>query len=110
MVVLRADDLWVKVTNEPRQAGSMTVVPGSMGFKQRDGKYINEWIDVLITDKTAHDGTPSKGDRISVTGRVDCGEYNGKKQWKVWADKVSAQGEPKQADAGPLPDDTDIPF
>ena len=104
-----AIDLWVKVTNAHRNAGKLIVVPGQMGFKQRDGSWVNEWIDIILFERL-QGNIPKKGERVQVSGRMDCSEYKEKKQWKVFADELKRQGEPERApEPGPLPDD-DVPF
>jgi len=108
MAGLMAVNLRVKVTNEPKvidRGNLYAVVPGQIGFKQRDKSYINEWIDVLLSSAQA-ESLPSKGDIIYVDGQVTCEEYQGKKQWKVWAESVEAS---VQAQAPPPPD-RDVPF
>jgi len=121
---LIADKLWIKVTNAPKQAGKMLIVPGQMGFKNkgRDGEvtWCNEWIDVRLVGELAAN-PPTKGDVILVDGNVGCQEYNGKKQWFVWADSFeypsirpeagsSNVGQRREPDGENLTEDDSIPF
>ena len=106
-----AINLWVKVTNNHRRAGKLVVVPGQMGFKQRDGSWVNEWVDVILFENL-QDEIPEKGERIQVSGRMDLSEWKEKKQWRIYADSIGG-GEAKRTpanDVGTLPDGEDVPF
>jgi hypothetical protein len=112
-----AESVRVKVTNEPRMAGEKArVIPGQVGFRQRDKSYVNEWFDVIIFQGSGlMDTEIKKGDVFKVSGRVDCSEYQGKKQWKIYADTLE-YAEKKQGyqelhqEPEPLPDSEDVPF
>jgi hypothetical protein len=84
-----------KVTNEPRDKNFGTILPCQIGFKKND-VWCNVWVDVMVTEKTAINHAPSNGDLLTVSGRMDYREYNGKPQWSVWADTVVPYGNMNQ--------------
>ena len=103
---LYAHDLRVKVTREPATVGSWLKVGGQIGYKQKDGSYINRWVEVWFPAATAP--TISKGDVLKVSGRYTETEreYQGKKfeNRHIWAENTTAQQsqseseQPKRAD------------
>ena len=81
-----------KVTNEPKQFQWGTVVPCQIGFKDRKTEqWSNVWIDIIVTPNTQGGYVPAKGDLLTVSGRCDYKEYQGKPQWSAWADVVEGQ-------------------
>ena len=87
----------VKVTQEPKEFANMIKIPCSMGFKSKDGFWVNEWISVLVFDKSLSEGIV-KGDRIKVSGRVVLTEWvnktaEKKKEWTCFADEILKTGE-----------------
>lgn len=97
----------VKVTNEPRQAGTFLKIPGQVGFQQKDKKYVNEWFDVMVPPDLEIE-KPEKGDFLYVTGKVGCSEWQGKKQWVIWANEI--EGKEKEERPPVTPADEDVPF
>ena len=45
---LFAKQLKVKVTNEIKKFDRAWRIPCSMGFRQQDKTYVNEWIDLVV--------------------------------------------------------------
>lgn len=90
-----AQDLLCKVTIEPTHREKVTSIPCSVGFKQKDGEWVNEFMDVLLFKKTFHlDDGIQKGDKIKVSGRMNLSEYEGKKKWSIYADKLEKMDVP----------------
>lgn len=99
----------VKVTNEVKKKDTIAIIPCQMWFKQKDGKYIYEWVDVMLygSDMSKAEGI-SKGDKIYVWGRMHINEYNNKKSWQIWASDVLKEN--KEPDTQTSNSDDDIPF
>jgi single-stranded DNA-binding protein len=103
-----AENAKVKVTNEVKRKDTIVIIPCQMGFKQKDGKYAHEWVDVMLygSDMPKAEGI-KKGDKIFVWGRMHLNEYNDKKSWQIWASDILK--EEKETDI--LPDkEQDIPL
>ena len=84
-----AKDLLCKVTIEPTHREKVTSIPCSIGFKQKDGSWVNEFVDVLLfKDNLGLGGEINKGDKIKVTGRMNLSEYKDKKKWSIFADYI----------------------
>lgn len=101
----------LKVTNDVKPAGKVLIIPCSMGFKQKDGTWVNEWIDVVVFEGEAHDTAQSvkKGDQITVNGRLTMKSWNDKKSWQILCEDLKVYGEAAQSyGQGAQPDD--IPF
>jgi single-stranded DNA-binding protein len=84
-----AQDLRLKVTNDVKSAGKILIVPCSMGFKQKDNSWVNEWVDVVVFEGEYYKPAIAlnKGDRITVNGRMIMKQYNDKKSWQVLCDR-----------------------
>ena len=75
----------LKVTNEVKSAGKVLIIPCSMGFKQKDKTWVNEWVDVVVFEGEVHDTAQGvkKGDQITVNGRLTMKSWNDKKSWQI---------------------------
>jgi hypothetical protein len=103
-----AKDLICKVTIEPTHRERAISIPCSIGFKQKDGKWVNEFVDVLLFEKTFDlDDGIHKGEKIKVSGRMNLSEYNGKKKWSIYADKIETDRGTSDPQQAPL---EDVPF
>lgn len=104
-----AIELRLKVTNEVKTAGKVLIIPCSMGFKQQDATWVNEWVDVTIFSGDVYEKAQqiSKGDQITVTGRMNLRAYKGKTSWSILCDNLSVDGQPSGSANGP---EEDIPF
>ena len=104
-----AQDLKVKVTNEPKSAGKLVIIPCAMGFKNQD-KWINEWVDVVVFPQQVElqeiARMAARGMRITVNGRMNLNSYNDKKTWQIYADRIDGIGQ--DGPTGKATDD--IPF
>lgn len=103
-----AQGLKVKVTNAPRKAGSLVILPCAMGFKNKEA-WTNEWVEVVVFAQSGLQEQAeriSKGDRINVSGRMSLETYNEKKSWKIYADAIGYESDPKPKDK-PI---DDVPF
>jgi hypothetical protein len=105
-----AKDLLCKVTIEPTHRETVTSIPCSIGFKQKDGTWVNEFVDVLLFQKNfSLDTGIQKGDRIKVSGRMNLSEYKDKKKWSIFADEIDTGNSQQDSGNAPL-DDNQIPF
>lgn len=106
-----AQDLRLKVTNEVKQAGRILIIPCQMGFKQKDGSWVNDWLDVVVFEGDNYEKAKSigKGDKITVSGRMTMKEYNQKKSWQVLCSEleVAENGQTNQQQDAPL---GEVPF
>ena len=106
---LFAQDFRVKITNTPRQAGKLVIIPAQMGFKNQD-KWANEWVEIVIFPQlSAYQEwglRAEKGQSITVSGRMTMEEYQEKKRWKIYANNIA---EFNHQDRQPS-DIPDIPF
>ena len=93
-----AENLNVKVTNDPKVSEKVTRIPCSMGFKDKKAdKWVNEWVDVVVFDKSLSEGIV-KGDRLKVSGRLTLSEWtdkqgNTKKSWSILVEELAKDGE-----------------
>jgi len=103
-----ADNVKMKVTNDLKDYPKMVKIPCSTGFKQKDKTYVNVWVDVLV-NKNHEEMTQGiqKGSSIEVCGNLSISEYNGKKQWSVWADSIVDLSQPNVPQTAPM---EDVPF
>ncbi len=77
---LFAKQLKVKVTNEIKKFDRAWRIPCSMGFRQQDKTYVNEWIDLVVfQDLIPQCEGIEKGDYLTVFGRLTLTEYTDKK-------------------------------
>jgi single-stranded DNA-binding protein len=110
-----AVNLKLKVTNNPKVLAKVVIIPCSMGFQQQDKTWVNEWIDVVVFAGELYGQAQkiTKGDQITVGGRLSMKEYNGKKSWQILADslggQVASDGRGPDEDVG-LDDMPEIPF
>jgi hypothetical protein len=104
-----AEDLKVKVTNEIKE-GKLIKIPCQMWFKIKDKEYCYEWIDVCLSQANfpLANGI-KKGDKITVSGQMTMSEYNGKKQWTLWATELKSD-KPVGEDVKHEPINDDVPF
>jgi single-stranded DNA-binding protein len=89
---LFAESVFVKVTNEPKDFEKLVKLPCSMGAKQKDGTWANQWVDVIFFDKKLAKEIV-KGDKFKVSGRLTFSEWTNKagekkKQWAILADSI----------------------
>jgi len=93
----RAIDVRGFVANEPRVLGGVTFLPVSVGFKQRDGTWLNTFLDLKcfkeLADKAAG---MSKKDRLTFSGRMEYSEWQDKQgnkrpQWAVLVDELKCE-------------------
>ena len=108
---LYAHDLRVKVTREPAPVGSWLKVGGQIGYKQKDGSYVNRWVEVWFPAATAP--AIRKGDVLKVSGRYTETEreYQGKKyeERHIWAEaNTSQQAQPQAQPANTQPTRPDM--
>lgn len=101
------ENMRCKVTNQQRVFDWGTIVPCQIGFKDYKGQWHNMWIDIKILKNTNCDRLITKGDVITVSGRMDYSEYQGKPQWVVTADTVHGQHGPS---GQPFNDGGDLPY
>jgi single-stranded DNA-binding protein len=106
----------VKVTQDPKIFDKIAKIPCSMGFKDKAGKWVNEWVDVICFKKEQADGI-AKGDKIKVTGRLNLSEYENKKgekvkSWQILVDEIEVTKAEGNTFVGnrDIPEDQDIPF
>jgi single-stranded DNA-binding protein len=104
-----AQDLKIRVTNNIKQAGKVTIIPCSMGFQQQDKTYANEWVDVKVFAGQFQDLAIAvqKGDQIKVNGRMTMSQYNDKKSWQILCDEFEIIG--KTAEVKQI-ETEDVPF
>jgi single-stranded DNA-binding protein len=100
-----ARDLRLKVTNNIKQAGKVIIIPCQMGFKQQDGSWVNEWVDLVVFQGSNYDLALSvdKGATINASGRFVLKEYQGKKSWQILCDHL-------EATINPTKNSADTPF
>jgi len=97
---LFAINLYCKVTQDIKQFDKMRKIPSSIGFRQKDGTWVNEWLDLVIFDKDIDLEGIAKGSKLKVTGRISLSEWTNKagekkKQWSCFCDEVKlAEEEP----------------
>jgi single-stranded DNA-binding protein len=112
-----ARDLRLRVTNNIKQAGKIIIIPCSMGFKQQDGTWINEFIDVIVFGGAFYQYAlfAEKGDQITVNGRMVIKQYKEKKSWQINSEDIAITGKDMELTEGnvvnpPQADITDQPF
>jgi single-stranded DNA-binding protein len=93
-----AEKLMVKATSDVKSFDKMRKISASMGFKQKDGTWANEWLDLVIFDKDIDLEGVGKGDKLNVTGRLTLQEYTTKagerkKAWSCFVDALEKAGE-----------------
>jgi hypothetical protein len=109
-----AKQLKVKVTNAIKKFDKVWRIPCSMGFRQQDKTYVNEWIDLVVfSDLFDTCEGIEKGDYLTVFGRLNLSEYadkkgDKKKSWSILCNEIRTD-KPKGQDRE-QPPLTDVPF
>jgi len=109
-----AKQLKVKVTNAIKKFDRAWRIPCSMGFKQQDKTYVNEWIDLVVfSDLFDTCEGIEKGDILTVFGRLTLTEWadkkgDTKKSWSILCSEVRTD-KPQGADREQPPIDQ-VPF
>jgi single-stranded DNA-binding protein len=105
-----AKDLRLKVTNNVRQAGKVIIIPCQMGFKQQDGSWVNEWVDLVVFQGGNYTPAMSviKGETITVNGRMVMKSWNDKKSWNILCDDLLVPNAGVTQSGGSQ--DSDVPF
>lgn len=103
-------DLRLKVTNNVKQAGKVIIIPCQMGFKQQDGSWVNEWVDVTVFQGGNYTPAMSviKGETITVNGRMVMKSWNDKKSWNILCDDLLVPNAGVTQSGGSQ--DSDVPF
>ena len=105
-------DMRCKVTMDPKEFNWGTILPCSIGFKdKKSGKWANLFIDIMVTDKTSVSIPLVKGDAFKCWGNMNLREWekqDGTKvpQWSCWADRiepVDQQGGQSSNGMDPIP-------
>jgi single-stranded DNA-binding protein len=101
----------LKVTNDVKAAGKVLIIPCSMGFKQQDGKWVNEWIDAVVFEGEHYETAQSvqKGNQITVNGRLTLKSWNDKKSWQILCEDLNVHGGAIQS-YGQAAQGEDVPF
>lgn len=79
--------------SDPKSAGKYTVARLAVsqpGKKRPDGEWDNQpsmWYDVMAAGDQLEGGT--KGQYVTVEGRLSMRLYQEKPQWTIWAEKVT---------------------
>jgi hypothetical protein len=94
---LFAINLNCKVTNDVKKFEKMAKIPCSIGFKNKDNTWVNEWVDLIIFDTGMDISDIAKGDKLKVSGRMSLGEWTNKagekkKSWSLFVDELSVEG------------------
>ena len=109
-----AKQVKVKVTNAVKKFDKVWRIPCSMGFKQQDKTYVNEWVDLVVfSDLFETCEGIEKGDQLTVFGRLTLSEYTDKqgekkKSWSILCSEIRTD-KPKAVDYE-QPPLTDVPF
>jgi len=93
-----AVNLNCKSTGEVKKYDKMRKISSAIGFKQKDGTWVNEWLDLVIFDTDIDLEGVGKGDRLKVNGRMSLSEYTNKagekkKSWSCFCDSIEKTGE-----------------
>lgn len=110
---LFAKQLKVKVTNEIKKFDRAWRIPCSMGFRQQDKTYVNEWIDLVVfQDLIPQCEGIEKGDYLTVFGRLTLTEYTDKKgekkkSWQILCSEIRSDKKPIDREQVPI---TEVPF
>ena len=109
-----AKQLKVKVTNAIKKFDKVWRIPCSMGFRQQNKTYVNEWVDLVVfSDLFDTCEGIEKGDQLTVFGRLTLSEYTDKqgdkkKSWSILCSEIRTD-KPKAVDRE-QPPITDVPF
>jgi hypothetical protein len=114
-----AERLRVRVNREPLQLEKITIISGSVGFKQQDDTWVNRFVTVKVFSNgpTVPDGL-GKGSVLDVSGRfvLEKRESGGQvyENWVILADEVNVQGAPANPNTQPNTQPSggmdDVPF
>jgi len=89
-----AKQLKVKVSNAVKKFDKVWKIPCSVGFRQQDKSYVNEWVDLIVFDNLFQDcELIEKGDMLTVFGRLNLQEYTDKqgqkkKSWQILCSEI----------------------
>jgi single-stranded DNA-binding protein len=109
-----AKQLKVKVSNAVKKFDKVWRIPCSMGFKQQDKTYVNEWVDLVVFSDLFQDCEGiEKGDYLTVFGRLTLTEWSDKKgdkkkSWQILCSEIRTD-KPKGQDREQPPLDS-VPF
>jgi hypothetical protein len=109
-----AKQLKVKVSNAVKKFDKVWRIPCSMGFKQQDKTYVNEWVDLVVFSDLFQDCEGiEKGDYLTVFGRLTLTEWSDKKgdkkkSWQILCSEIRTD-KPKAVDREQPPLE-EIPF
>lgn len=113
---IRAENIRCFVTSEPRTHAKLARVPVSVGFKQFDGSYYNQFFTILLFKDMIHlVEKVKKGDRVEVSGNVTINfwkDNNGEEhlQWQILANEFNGVGQSGVASAPSTVNEDDVPF
>lgn len=108
-----AKQLKVKVTNAIKKFDKVWRIPCSMGFRQQDKTYVNEWVDLVVfSDLFDTCEGIEKGDYLTVFGRLTLTEYTDKKgekkkSWQILCSEIRSDKKPIDREQVPI---TEVPF
>lgn len=108
-----AKQLKVKVTNAIKKFDKVWRIPCSMGFRQQDKTYVNEWVDLVVfSDLFDTCEGIEKGDQLTVFGRLTLSEYTDKKgekkkSWQILCSEIRSDKKPIDREQVPI---TEVPF
>lgn len=97
-----------KVTMEPRERGTIISIPTSIGFRQQDKTWVNQFFDLLVRDDSLKEiaRTIKKGDNITFNGNMSASKYNDKVSFSFWVDELIPEVKPETQQ----PPTDDVPF
>jgi hypothetical protein len=111
-----AENLWFRVTKEPKHFGKVSRIPGQVGFKSGQ-EWINRWVDVVWFTANGECPPCQKGDVLTVSGRWVETErvYQGTKyeNREILADKIeggSCDSQPESTRQDMKTMDSEVPF
>ena len=76
----------------------MRKISTSIGFKQKDKTWVNEWLSLVIFDTDIDTEGLVKGDTLKVSGRISLSEWTNKagekkKDWSCFVEELTKDGE-----------------
>lgn len=101
-----AKNILAKVTNQVSKFDKFYKIPVSIGFKGKDGQWVNEFFDIVVFgDLFSSAELIEKGDKIKVSGRVQLNKWTDKtggerKSWQILASEIitdKPQGVPERS-------------
>jgi hypothetical protein len=108
-----AKQLKVKVSNAIKKFDRAWRIPCSMGFRQQDKTYVNEWVDLVVfQDLIPQCEGIEKGDYLTVFGRLTLTEWTDKqgdkkKSWQILCSEIRSDKKPVEREQVPL---DSVPF